>query len=157
MKIELIDKNKSEVCEKILRSLPKWFGIESAILDYIKDAERMPMFVTIVESEIVGFLSLNFHNKYTAEIHVISVLPQFHRNGAGKELVRAAEKYLSEKGYKYLSVKTLSESRPNEEYDRTRNFYYGVGFLPVEEFKTLWGEHNPCLLLIKNLAATMDS
>lgn len=157
MKIELIDKNKSEVCEKILRSLPKWFGIESAILDYIKDAERMPMFVTIVESEIVGFLSLNFHNKYTAEIHVIGVLPQFHRNGAGKELVRAAEKYLSEKGYKYLSVKTLSESRPNEEYDRTRNFYYGVGFLPVEEFKTLWGEHNPCLLLIKNLEATMDS
>lgn len=26
-----------------------------------------------------------------------------------------------------------------------------LGFVPVEEFKTLWGEHNPCLLLIKSL------
>jgi ribosomal protein S18 acetylase RimI-like enzyme len=114
----------------------------------------MPMFVAKVESEIVGFLSLNFHNKYTAEIHVMGVLPDFHRKKMGKELVRAAEKYLGKKGYTYLSVKTLSESRPNEEYDQTRNFYYGVGFLPVEEFKTLWGEHNPCLLLIKNLKPT---
>lgn len=151
MKIEINDHNKSEICEKILRSLPQWFGIESAILDYIKDVEKMPMLVAKSESESVGFLSLNLHNKYTAEIHVMGVLPQFHRKKIGKQLVEAAEDYLCNKGYKYLSVKTLSESRPNEEYDRTRNFYYGVGFLPVEEFKTLWGEHNPCLLLIKSL------
>ncbi|MGE0632739.1 MAG: GNAT family N-acetyltransferase [Pseudobdellovibrionaceae bacterium] len=151
MKIEINDNNKPEICEKVLRSLPEWFGIESAILDYIKDVERMPMLVAKVESETVGFLSLNLHNKYTAEIHVMGVLPQFHRKKVGRELIHAAEKYLDNKGFKYLSVKTLSESRPNEEYDRTRNFYYGTGFMPVEEFKTLWGEHNPCLLLIKNV------
>lgn len=151
MKIELNDQNKSEVCEKILRSLPQWFGIESAILDYIKDVEKMPMLVAKSDSEIVGFLSLNLHNRYTAEIHVMGILPQFHRKKIGKQLVEAADSYLGNSGYRYLSVKTLSESRPNEEYDRTRNFYYGVGFLPIEEFKTLWGEHNPCLLLIKSL------
>lgn len=151
MKIKIIDLDKSEMCEKILRSLPEWFGIESAILDYIQDVENMLMFVAKVESEIVGFLSLNFHNKYTAEIHVMGVIPQFHRKKVGKELVRAADEYLSKNGYKYLSVKTLSESRPNTEYDRTRNFYYGVGFLPVEEFKTLWGEDNPCLFMIKGV------
>jgi hypothetical protein len=32
MKIELNEHNKGAVCEKILRSLPQWFGIESAIL-----------------------------------------------------------------------------------------------------------------------------
>lgn len=52
----------------------------------------------------------------------------------------------------HLSVKTLSESRPDEEYDRTRQFYLGIGFIPIEEFKTLWGEHNPCLLLIKEIS-----
>jgi hypothetical protein len=26
-----------------------------------------------------------------------------------------------------------------------------MGFSPVEVFKTLWGEHNPCLLMIKNV------
>lgn len=154
MKIEINGLKKSEICEKILRSLPKWFGIESAIQDYIKDVESMPMIVAKVESEIVGFLSLNFHNKYTAEIHVMGVLPHFHRKKIGRDLVRAAENYLCDKGYQYLTVKTLSESRPNEEYDRTRNFYYNVGFLPVEEFKTLWGEHNPCLLLIKNVSSS---
>lgn len=154
IKVDLIVENKSEVCEKILRSLPKWFGIESSILEYIQDTERMLMFGAKLGSEIVGFLTLNFHNNCTAEIHVMGVLPQFHRKKVGKELVGAAEKYLLEKGYKFLSVKTLSESRPNEEYDRTRSFYYGIGFLPVEEFKTLWGEHNPCLLLIKSLESS---
>jgi ribosomal protein S18 acetylase RimI-like enzyme len=151
MKIEFIETNKAEVCEKILRSLPDWFGIESAILDYIKDVQQMPMIVAKDETEIVGFLALNNHNKYTAEIHVMGIMPKYHRQKIGQRLVSFAEEYLAEKGYRYLSVKTLSESRPNKEYDRTRNFYYGVGFLPVEEFKTLWGEDNPCLLLIKSL------
>lgn len=151
MKIELVQDDKSEICEKILRSLPQWFGIESAIVDYIHDVQSMPMFVAKVESEVIGFLSLNQHNKYTAEIHVMGVIEPFHRKNAGRLLVSAAEGFLSERNYKYLTVKTLSESRPNKEYDRTREFYYGVGFIPVEEFKTLWGEHNPCLLLIKNI------
>jgi len=151
MKIEIIETGKSEICEKILRSIPDWFGIESAIVDYIKDVQSMPMLAAKLETEVVGFLSLKFHNKYTAEIHVMGVLPDFHRRKVGRMLVEAAEKYLSERDYKYLTVKTLSESRPNEEYDRTRKFYYGVGFIPLEEFKTLWGEHNPCLLLIKDV------
>lgn len=151
MKYEFVETDKPQVCEKILRSLPKWFGIESAILDYINDVQRMPMLVAKKESEVVGFLALNLHNNYTAEIHVVGVLPEFHRQKIGQRLVSIAEEYLRDKGFQYLTVKTLSESKPDENYDRTRNFYYGVGFLPVEEFKTLWGEHNPCLLLIKNI------
>ncbi len=151
MKYEFIETNKSEVCEKILRSLPQWFGIESAILDYIKDVQQMPMLVAKDDSGAIGFLALNRHNKHTAEVHVMGILPQFHRQKVGQQLIFHAERYLHQEGYQYLTVKTLSESRPNEEYDRTRRFYLGVGFLPVEEFKTLWGEHNPCLLLIKNI------
>lgn len=151
MTIELVESNKSEICEKILRALPDWFGIESAIIDYVRDVQAMPMFAAKDGPEVVGFLALNFHNKYTAEIHVMGILPEHHRKNIGRSLVMAAENHLRDSSCKYLSVKTLSESRPNEEYDRTRQFYYGVGFLPVEEFKTLWGEHNPCLLLIKTI------
>lgn len=151
MTIELANTNKSEICEKILRSLPKWFGIESAILDYVKDVAAMPMLVAKKDSEAIGFLSLNFHNKYTAEIHVMGILPEYHRQGIGRLLVDAAEAHLSQLGFRYLSVKTLSESRPNREYDQTRNFYSSVGFIPIEEFKTLWGEHNPCLLIVKQV------
>lgn len=145
----LIDKGL--ICERILRSLPMWFGIESAILDYIKDVESMPMLTASIGSEIIGFLSLNEHNKSTAEIHVMGVLDSHHRQKVGQSLIQAAEKYLAARNFQYLSVKTLSESRPNKEYDHTRNFYLAMEFVPVEEFKTLWGEHNPCLLLIKNL------
>lgn len=151
MQIELIHQGKSEICEKILRSLPAWFGIESAIIDYVKDVQEMPMIVAKDESEVIGFLSLNLHNQYTAEIHVMGLLPEYHGRKIGKLLVESAEGFLAEKNYKFLSVKTLSESRPNKEYDLTRRFYLGAGFIPVEEFKTLWGEHNPCLFLIKIL------
>ncbi|MBL7670770.1 MAG: GNAT family N-acetyltransferase [Bdellovibrionaceae bacterium] len=155
LKIEEVHSDKGPICEKILRSLPMWFGIESAIVDYIKDVQTMPMLIASTGSEIVGFVSLNKHNKKTAEIHVMAVLESYHRQKVGKALVEAAETYLEENQFKFLSVKTLSESRPNEEYDKTRNFYLAMGFSPVEEFKTLWGEHNPCLLLIKTLNAVI--
>lgn len=105
--------------------------------------------------EVVGFISTNKHNKVTAEVHVMGVLSTHHRRGVGRLLLRAAETHLSQSGFKFLTVKTLSESRPNKEYDLTRKFYLSTGFEPVEEFKTLWGEHNPCLQLIKDITQPM--
>jgi hypothetical protein len=68
---------KSRICEKVLRSLPQWFGIESANLDYIKDVQEMETWAAL-EAEAIGFISLNKHNTQTAEIHVMGLLPQFH-------------------------------------------------------------------------------
>jgi ribosomal protein S18 acetylase RimI-like enzyme len=151
MNYEFVEEGKSKICEKILRSLPGWFGIESAILDYTDDVRAMPMLVAYDGAEVVGFLSLNLHNKFTAEVHVMGVLPTHHRRGIGRKLIQQAEECLKKRDFVFLTVKTLSESRPNKEYDQTRSFYYSTGFLPVEEFKTLWGEHNPCLLMIRSL------
>ena len=142
---------KSEICNQILRSLPNWFGIESAILDYVKDVQSMKTLIALKDNIPIGFLALTYHNKFTAEIHVMGVIQEFHRSGIGRSLIFEAEKILKTEGFKYISVKTLSESRPNKEYDQTRKFYFDIGFIPVEEFKTLWGEHNPCLLLIKQI------
>ena len=143
---------KSKVCEKILRSLPKWFGIEISIINYIRDVQSMPMILAKDKSEVIGFISLKKHNLQTAEIHVMGIIEKYHRQKIGKTLIEKAESYLASVNFEYLTVKTLSESRTNEEYDRTRRFYLAMGFTPLEEFKTLWDEHNPCLFLVKTLS-----
>ena len=143
-------KEKSRICEKILRSLPKWFGIEAAILDYIKAVAEMETWAA-VESDVIGFISLKKHNTQTAEVHVMGLLPEFHGQKIGSGLIKVAEESLASEGFKFLTVKTLSEFCSDANYDKTRKFYLGSGFVPIEEFKTLWGEHNPCLMMIKNL------
>lgn len=154
MKINFVEKpsERGAICEKILRALPEWFGIESAILDYIRDVQTMDTWIASEGEEPVGYISIKKHNNVTAEVHVMGVLSKYHRNGVGRSLLQEAEIQLRLAGFKFLTVKTLSESRPNKEYELTRKFYLSTGFEPVEEFKTLWGEHNPCLQLIKSIA-----
>jgi hypothetical protein len=48
-------------------------------------------------------------------------------------------------------VKTLGNSHPDKNYKSTREFYSAVGFYPLEEIKEIWGEKNPCLIMIKNI------
>ena len=50
-----------------------------------------------------------------------------------------------------LEVKTLGPSDPDGGYRRTRLFYQGMGFEPVEEIAGLWPAV-PCLIMIKVLA-----
>ena len=142
---------KSEICESVLRSLPLWFGIESAIVNYINDVKTMDTWVAFDNEAAIGFISINRHFPETAEVHIVGVKEEFHRKGIGHALLQAAKKDLREKGVSFLTVKTLSETRSNKEYEQTRKFYFKSGFKPLEEFKTLWDEHNPCLFLVKVL------
>jgi hypothetical protein len=50
-----------------------------------------------------------------------------------------------------LQVKTLSVRSADANCARTRAFYVGMRFVPLEEFPTLWNEQNPCLMLVKRL------
>jgi len=142
---------RANVCRKILNSLPDWFGLPEANLQYEKDVLQMPMWAILNNDNVIGFCSINYHTKNVAEIHVMGILKEYHQQGFGKLILNQIENELFEKGYKYLSVKTLSEARSDENYNKTRKFYLKYGFTPVEEFKTLWGEYNPCLFLIKNV------
>ena len=151
VKIE-VPGEKVRICEKILRALPLWFGIESAILDYLKEVQSMETWVAVETLEL-GFISLKKHNQQTAEIYVMGVLPEFHGQRVGTELMRAAEESLYKQGFKFLTVKTLSESRADVNYEKTRKFYLRSGFTPLEEFKNLWGIDNPCLLMVKPVSA----
>lgn len=137
---------RSRLCESILRALPEWFGIEEATAAYIRDVAELPTFAAGEH----GFVSLKLHGPRAAEVYVMGVLPQRHREGVGTALLAAAEDYLRRRGVDYLQVKTLGPSRPDEGYERTRRFYEAQGFVPLEEIHGLW-EGNPCLLLVKRL------
>ena len=143
--------NKATICEPILRSLPAWFGIEEAILQYLKDIDQLPTFLATLEGEVLGFLTLKQHYPQSAEILVMGCLPDHHRKGIGRALVYHAEAWLAEQGVEYLQVKTLSPAHPDKGYAGTRDFYRALRFQPLEEFKKLWDEANPCLVMIKKI------
>lgn len=138
-------------CESILRALADWFGLEDAIVAYRRDIEHMDTWVARDGDTVVGFITANRRFPDSAEIQVLGVLRPYHRRGIGALLVRHLEAVLRGDGVRFLQVKTLSPSRENEDYARTRAFYMGVGFVPLEEFPTLWDPANPALQFIKAL------
>ena len=153
---ELIRPMKGEEaddCEAILRALPDWFGIEESIVEYAKDIRKIETMVSFEDAVITGFLTLNQHNAHSAEIHLIAVRPEYHNRGIGRALGEHAEALLRARDVEYFEVKTLGPSRPDSYYDKTRDFYYAMGFRPLEENK-LWGDVNPCLIMIKHLTCS---
>jgi ribosomal protein S18 acetylase RimI-like enzyme len=140
-------------CEAVLRSLPRWFGIERALLMFATDTERFPTFALAAANEVAGFITLHEHFPDAWEIHCIAVRADARNRGYGSHLLTHAEGWLCERGAKYLQVKTVAHTSPSAEYGETRAFYRTRGFTPIEVFPTLWDPHNPALQLIKVLRA----
>jgi len=149
MKIEGPLLGQGAVCETILRALPEWFGNEAALVQYIRDVNELPTFVAWMDGCAVGFMTVKQHFPQSADLYVLGVLPEMHHRGVGRALLARVEGYLREQGVEYLQVKTLSASHPDPGYAKTRAFYEAIGFRPLEEFKTMWDEANPCLLMVK--------
>ncbi len=142
---------KSRICKEIIESLPDWFGLDSANHEYIKRSADTDFYAAYIFDKEVGFFSIISHFLQTSEIYVCGILQDFHRQGIGRKLLHAVEEDLRKKKKKLLTVKTLSSSHPDKGYAKTREFYKACGFVPVEEFKELWGKENPCLFMVKVL------
>ena len=142
---------KSSICNDILRALPDWFGVETYIVNYVEDVRSMPFFAAFNCDKIIGFVAIKVHNLFTAEVCVMGVLQEYHRQGVGKQLIEICEKYCKDNNMEYLTVKTLDESRECSNYKKTRSFYFSLGFKPLEVFPLLWDEDNPCLFMAKYL------
>jgi len=145
---------KANITNNVLRSLPDWFAMEEAIVEYVRQSLDAVFWCAYVEDRPVGFLSLKHHNPYTQEIFCMGIHPDYHRLGLGQALVKTCEAFCIQQGAEFLTVKTLDESRPDPFYARTRAFYMAMGFRPLEVFPTLWDADNPCLLLAKRLPET---
>ncbi|HTO08159.1 MAG TPA: GNAT family N-acetyltransferase [Myxococcota bacterium] len=139
-------------CERVLRALPAWFGIEASNRAYVESLRRLPAAVAEADGEIVGFIALEAHNPLSFEIHVMGVEPRRHRHGVGRELVRWARGFASERGAHWLHVKTRGPLTPDADYEKTRAFYLAQGFEPLFESLALWGPENSALVLVSRLA-----
>ena len=139
-------------CERVLRSLPNWFGIEESLLEYAQSTSHLPTFVIHDQSQIVGFLSLQEHFRESWELNCIAIDSAFRGQGLGKRLHEHAEHWLCSKGAEILQVKTLAACHPSKAYAETREFYGALGYKSVEIFPSLWAAHLPVLQLIKVIA-----
>lgn len=153
---------QGEAAERILRALPGWFGIESALLDYVRAADELPTLVALPPGtgragrevradEVIGFMTLKETSEDALELHVMGILPAWRRRGAGRALVERAAAYARAEGFSLLHVKTLAPSDPDPGYAATRAFYAAAGFRPLEELPQVWGPENPCLLMVRPL------
>src|SRR6185436_21171821 len=52
---------REQEIEDILRSLPRWFGIEKALLMYVADSTTRPTFAAEVNGRLAGFITLTRH------------------------------------------------------------------------------------------------
>lgn len=145
------ERPKRRIADAVLRDLPDWFGIEEAIVEYVQHSQVMRFWAALVVDDPVGFLALHRHNVYTSEIYCMGVRREFHRHGIGAKMMAACEVACRADGTEFLIVKTLDESRSDDSYARTRQFYNAMGFRPLEVFPRLWGEANPCVLMAKYL------
>jgi GNAT superfamily N-acetyltransferase len=137
--------------EAILRSLPRWFGIERALVMYVADSVAKPTFGAEVEGRLIGFLTLTEHFASSWELHCMAVSAQHRNRAVGTALLAAAEQHARAQGVEFLQVKTIAETSPSPEYAQTRRFYLARGFVPMEVFPTLWDPWNPALQLVKAL------
>jgi GNAT superfamily N-acetyltransferase len=136
-------------CRRILDALPHWFGVPASVNDYVAVAEESLSVVASVDGEDVGIVTIVSHGPYAAEVYVMGVLPEFHRQGIGRQMLRHVEAGLATAGVEFLQVKTLSGSKPDAGYEKTRAFYLSCGFRPLQEFPTLWDPENPALQMVK--------
>jgi len=142
---------KSRACNDILRALPLWFGNEEAIIDYTDKVKEMPFLIVYDNDRVIGFLAIKIHNEFTAEVCVMGVLENYHRQGVGEKLIKACEIFCHNEQIDFLTVKTLDVSAKYEPYDRTRCFYIKMGFKPLEIFPLHWDKDNPCLFMVKHV------
>jgi ribosomal protein S18 acetylase RimI-like enzyme len=142
---------KSGICGEILRELPEWFGIDSAVENYVREVAGNIFYIAVLYEKTIGFCAVKTHFGNNAELYVLGIFPEFHRKGIGKVIIDKVAEDCKRNGIRYLTVKTLSERHSDKNYRKTREFYKRVGFIPLEEFQSLWDESNPCLYMIKEL------
>jgi ribosomal protein S18 acetylase RimI-like enzyme len=143
---------RGKICREVLETVPEWFGIPAATARYVSAAEELPMLACFDPAgAVAGFVSVKAQTTVAAEIHVLAVKRAWHRRGIGRALIEGAGKLAAAQGAQFLTVKTLLPSKVDLNYAATRQFYEVMGFLPIEEFPTLWGADNPCLLMLRPL------
>ena len=142
---------RSRITRSIISALPEWFEDEQSNEMYIREVAERDTWAAYCGDTAVGVISLQSPSENASEIHFMAILPDYHRAGIGRQLVRIAGEYARLRGHQWLLVKTLDSGLPSPFYDKTRHFYLATGFIPLEVIPDFWGEGVPCLNMIKTV------
>ena len=142
---------RASECQAILRTLPMWFGLEHALVEYVADTSKYPTFAVEQDGGLVAFLTLREHFASAWEVHCMAVAAPMRRRGLGSQLLAHSEAWLKNKEVEFLQVKTVAPTSSSNAYAETRRFYEAKGFKPLEVFPELWDPWNPALQCIKHL------
>ena len=141
--------HKMAVVAEVLKDLPEWFGIPESTQAYIEGAKDLQVWAAYQERDLAGFVSLSYSSEDCAEIDCLGVKKAYQGRGIGSQLLATLESEAN-KNVDFLQVKTVAEGS-NKDYDRTNDFYRGLGFKKLEIFPQLWNPQNPCQILIKKI------
>ena len=142
---------KEQVCREILGGLMDWFWTQAWVDYYATNCRELVFYAATKDGRMAGFLVVKRHYDHSAEIFVLGVRQEFHKQGVGRLLLEECEKNCKSQGIKYLTAKTLSEKSSDGFYAKTRKFYEAMGFCALETLEELWGADRPCLIMVKSL------
>ena len=145
---------KKAAARQVLEALPAWFAYSAPRERYIEEAGDQAVFAAFGPAGLLGILAMEPCTQSSAEIAVMGVLPQFHRQGVGRRLVEACQTTCRQRGMEFLLVKTLDEANPDPGYAKTRAFYRAMGFRPLKRLPELWGPADPCLVMVQAIQKT---
>lgn len=140
---------KYNFIKRVLRDLPAWFGIEEAIIAYAKEARELDTYIISINDEDQGFLIIKETSPYTIDLYCLGLFSKARCQGLGRILVEEILNLYRMK-FRFCQVKTLDEGR-DKYYDKTIRFYKSLGFVKLETIKEIWGEENPCMIMVKSL------
>jgi GNAT superfamily N-acetyltransferase len=142
---------RREICAGIITALPQWFGIEIANASYIDGVANEDCFIVRGnDATPLGMISLKHPFPNNADLYWFGVLPEYHKKGIGRVLMKAAFERARSKNCTTMTVETLGPSDPDPGYTKTRAFYTAMGFRPLFELSH-HGLENPLLYMLKEL------
>ena len=140
---------KASFVKKVLDDLPDWFEFEEAKVNYAQRSEIYDTYIISENNYDIGFLIVKETSKDAIEIYCLGILQAFRSKGYGRLLVHEVLNLYRE-SHGFVQVKTLDYGI-DKYYDQTIGFYKSLGFLKLETINEIWGEDNPCMIMVKSL------
>lgn len=125
----------AQLCRELTAGLPDWFGIPEANQRYAKGCgeHERTTFAAKMGNDFIGMITLEFPFSNNANIYWMGVRKEHQHKNVGKQLIKTAAQYCLEKGFKSITVETLSLKEKDPYYLNTYHFYLKCGFKPLFE------------------------
>jgi predicted acetyltransferase/GNAT superfamily N-acetyltransferase len=151
IEIEEIDHDQAEeLCRKITKGLPEYFGISSANEQYFEGVRSCKNFAAKIKGHYVGLLSLNFPYGNNSNIYWMAVMKGYQARGIGSKLIEEACRVASKLNASTMTVETLSPEHADDNYLKTWKFYQSAGFKPLINLRPEGYQWN-MVYMVKNL------